>query len=415
MTIKNSLTLLILSASIVGCSNISAPASVNTPPVVEPSLLAITPPPNTLPTSSLVRKCLDNLEPSLTNKNIPGVLILSSPTFSGNYFLDMSTGTKKSITQNESDLTLDFSVAPNGDWLAYISGGESGLTESLIVQSAYGQKSFKYPVNRKEWQSIAYWLNNETLVLWNHNNPLDSLILFNPFTGEKRTPRNDYPNILPEDSGWDQFWPSITTYNSSLKQVVYLGNDKNGYQPGNATLVLWDITKNQQIATVEEFGYTLLRPIWKLDNSGLVFVKAVPGSHPLIAQDEWFLLNSSGKIKQLTKLTGLYQSPRIYSASLSPDGHFLAFELVTNLNQKATGIIDRRVLILDMVTSEITDYCLISEAFAHLTWSPNSRYLAFSQVLSGDDFQTVVLDVLDKHGIVVAEHLRPEGWLNPQK
>lgn len=410
---KCSLILTMLSILLAGCSNnITAPTRIGTVLPIQLTPTLVDNPANTSSASLLVQKCLDSLHPHLQNNDMPGTLILSSPALSGNYFVDVSTGAKTSITENESDLALDFNVSPNGKWLAYISGG-SGLTESLIVQSADGQERLDYPVNRAEWQSIAYWLNNETLALWNHDSPLDSLIMFNPLTGDKEVMLNEYPNILPEDSDWDQFWPSITIYDSSLDQVVYLGTNDNGYQPGNVTLILWNVTKQTQVTKIDNFGYTLVHPIWKLDGSGFVFVKSLTGYDPPVRQDEIFFLSSSGEIKQLTELSDIYPSPNIYSARISPDERLLAFEIVTNFSRKTEEPAIWRVLILDMVTLEIYDYCLTTEQFAHLTWSPDSRYLAFSQPLSGEEIQTVVLDMLRGEAFVVAKNLQPEGWLNP--
>jgi dipeptidyl aminopeptidase/acylaminoacyl peptidase len=414
MNKKCLLPLIIFSVIFAGCNNIvTTPTRIDAVPSTQ-----LTPTPtsnsaNAVPVSLFVQKCIDALYPYSSNNNMSGTLILSSPTLSGNYFLDMDTGTRKVITPNESDLALDFNVSPNRYWIAYIDGGESGATESLIVQSANGQEKFVYPVDRKEWQSIAFWLNNENLALWNHGNPLDSLILFNPFTGDKQVLSNSYPNILPEDSDWDQFWPSITIYDSSLKQVVYLGTNENGYEPGNATLILWNVTKKQQVTKIDKFGYTLVHPIWKMDGSGLALVKSLTGNDPPKRQDELFFLSSDGEIKQLTELSDMYPSPNIYSASLSPDERLLAFEIVTNFSRKVEEPSDRRVLILNMATLEITDYCLTPEQFAHLTWSPDNRFLAFSQPLSGEEIQTVVLDLWKGDAFVIAENLRPAGWLNP--
>lgn len=412
---KYFLSLTIFSLILVGCniiSTITTRKDNSQPAQLTPTLannLA-----NTIPSPLLNQKCLSSLRSYTWDKYMFGTLVLTSSDLSGSYFLDMSNGTRKSITQNESDIALDFSVSPNGYWIAYIYQGESDLAESLIIQSSDEQENYVYPVNRDEWQSIAYWLNNETLLLWNHDSPLDNLIFFNPFTEEKWLMPNEYPNILPEDSGWDEFWPSITIYDPSLRKVVYLGTNENGYQPGNSTLVLWNVINNQQITTVINMGYTLVHPIWKSDGSGLIFVKSLTGYDDK-REDEVFFISSDGETKQLTNLSNMYISPNIYSASLSPDERYLAIELITNFGRKTVEVVDRRILILDMTSEELIDYCLVPEQFAHLTWSPDSRYLAFSQPLSDEDAQTVILDILNEETFVIAEHLRPQGWMDLEK
>jgi len=205
-------------------------------------------------------------------------------------------------------------------------------------------------------------------------------------------------------------WPSLTIYDPSLQHVVYVGISGSNYKPGNHQLILWDRRNNKPISKINGFGYTPVYPIWKSDGSGVFFVKALIGIDPLIRQDEWFLLNTDGEAKQITKLKELFKSPSIYSASISPDGRFLAFELDTNFTRKPGEDIDRRLLVLDTTTLELTDYCLIPEQFTRLIWSPDSQYLAFS-ILLKENAQTVVLDVINGSTFIVAEHLRPEGWL----
>ena len=411
---KYFLFLLVLSFLTVGCeSTLAPPTTVFTSPNPTEAIA----PTGVIPKTNITRKC-SNISISHSWDNpILGTLVLVSSNTRENIFLDMNSGTRYPISKNKNDVAVGFNVSPNRKWLAYAGAEDLKTTDSLIVQSADGQESFRFPINYQEWQIIAYWLNNETLVLWNHASPLDNIILFNPFTGDKQVMRNEYPNIMPEDGGWGHSWPSVTIYDPLLDQVIYLGMSENGYQPYDATLILWNVAKNQQVTKISDFGYTLVHPVWKLDGSGLVFVKSLTDHDPSKRQqDELFFLSSGGEIKLLTKLSDMYSSPSIDSASLSPDARFLAFEIVTNFRLKVgSSNSDRRILILDMATLELIDYCLVPEQFAQLTWSPDSRYLAFSQPLSSEDAQTLVLDVLNGSVFVAAEHLRPEGWLNSEK
>jgi Tol biopolymer transport system component len=415
--------LLMLSFLVFGCGNITNPTGENiiTPPVQSTQMI----PPSPLPVSTatlkptsttaatlLTKQCLNVSSSHTWDDSLAGTLVLVSPNLSENYFLDMKTGKKFLVTKTEDDLAGDFSVSPNGNWLAYV-GGKINEADMLVIESADGKERFTYPQDYQEWQSIAYWLDDKTLVLWHHANPLDNIILFNPFTGDKKTMGLEYPNILLEDDIWDFSWPSVTIYDRSLRRLVYLATGKDGFKVGNATLVLWDRNANRPITEISDLGFTLVYPLWKSDGSGLVYVKSETGMHPPEKAEELFFLSLDGKNDQLTKLSDYFQKATIYSYSWSPDERFIAFDLegISAGEQEWK----KHLLILDMSNLEVIDYCLSPEQFTPLIWSPDSRYLAFSQPLSGEDARTVVLDVLKGYALVAVEHLRPAGWLISEK
>lgn len=126
-------------------------------------------------------------------------------------------------------------------------------------------------------------------------------------------------------------------------------------------------------------------------------------------------LSSQGELTQLTQLSALYDSPSIFSASISPNERYLAFEVVTNFKGKTGNVLDRRLLILNTDTQEIIDYCISPEQFARLVWSPDSRYLAFSRPITNKGVQTIVLDVSSGRAFVVANDFLPGGWLILEK
>ncbi len=405
-----------------GCSNVPYPTAESITPSVYPAQVNSPSPAPTATIKStstaqamlLTKQCLDVSSSPAWDGSLDGILLVTSPTtLSKNYFLDMKTGKRIPLTKNDNDLADDFSISPNGNWLAY-SGRESRATkDTLIIQSANGQERFTYPQDYQEWQSIAYWLDDKTLILWHHASPLDNIILFNPFTGEKKTMGLEYPNILPLDDDWDFSWPSVTIYDPSLQHLVYLATGKDGYKPGNATLVLWDRNANHAVTEISDFGFTLVYPLWKSDGSGLVYVKSETGMHPPEKAEELFSLSLDGKNDQLTKLGDYFQKATIYSYSWSPDERFIAFDLEgVSVGEQEWK---RHLLILDMSNLEITDYCLSPEEFTPLIWSPDSRQLTFSEHLSDENSQTVVIDIIRGNAFVVAENLKPAGWLRPKK
>ena len=210
--------------------------------------------------------------------------------------------------------------------------------------------------------------------------------------------------------GWDHSWPSSTIYDPSLRYLVYLAKgDTEGDLIGNQKLILWDLKNDRAITEVDDFGYTLARPLWKSDGSGVVYVKSVAGFNPPEKKDDFFLLSVDGTIKQFTELSDYFSYARIYSSSWSPDENLIAFELVTNQNA------ERKLLILNMSTLDIIDLCLSPQPFTPMIWSPDSRYLAYSEELINDSSQTVLVDFVDRTAFVVAGEVLPAGWVHPIK
>lgn len=267
---------------VCSCGNIIPDNLMDTPPThpEEDNRVAIGEYPPPLNCATILE------EPSWTNINaLNGILILNSPNLNENYLFDFRAGDKNPITPG---VATNFSTSPDRKWFAYIGAQELSTSDMLIVRSADNLTELKFPVDYEKWQTIAYWLNDQVLVLRNHAVPLDNVVLFNPFTGDTMVMNNEYPDILPDSAGWNHSWPSLTIYNSALEQVVYLAESKNGYRLGDVNLILWDVTEKHPVTKIKNIGYTLVYPIWKLDGSGLVFVKALPGLDPAIRQDEWF-------------------------------------------------------------------------------------------------------------------------------
>lgn len=164
-------------------STLTTPLPITTPP---PTSDGAPWPTLTPPLNQVTNECMEVMLSYDWKGPYQGSLILSSDNNAENLFLDMNTGRKKLAAQNEGFLTRNFVVSPDRRWVAYQQTEISRKEEVLVVQSYDGSKKNTFPENYKEWQSIAYWLNNETLVLWNHFTLPDSIILFNPFSGKKR-------------------------------------------------------------------------------------------------------------------------------------------------------------------------------------------------------------------------------------
>lgn len=420
---------------LTGCRTVSTPAGSLPVPTAEPSIAlpatpthtaAMTLQPTKTATSTIqpspttharqvIRDCFE-LSPSW-KEPLPGVLVLEHSNYGSGFFIDMASGQKSAINQDGSTLVGDFAISPDKNWLAYSQAQRGTGSEEFVVQSLDGVKKFATEVDDQKVQTIAYWLNNDVLLLWNHapSQPLDTIDFYNPFTEEQEVMPMDYPGILPfDDDAWDFSWPSITIYAPTLDHLVYLKNTKEEeYIPNDATLVLWDRKAQLPIKEVDNFGYASVYPLWKADGSGLIFVKANPGNPPETFMDEIFYLSVEGDLKQLTNLAHDFQNVVIFSYQWSPDEQYLAFEMEADLSRGQTPT--SHLMILEMNTIQIVDTCLDPYQFTNLVWSPDGRYLAYSEQLADENTQAVVIDLETKEGFALEQNLLPVGWMSTTK
>jgi len=393
--------------------------SLITPSVALSTVLTNTPTISPLQIVSLVPTnipgCLNLPLSNKVEKPYSGILVLQSDIREENRFMDMRTGVEKTTNPNQNFLTSDLNVSPDRKWIAYLNEEKSQSNYQLVIRSADGQKSYIYSQNGEEWQDIAYWLNNETLVLWNHTPKLDSIVLFNPFTGNKRAMKNNYPDMLPDESVWKQFWPSTTIYSPSLDKMVYLNNGKDGFKLGDNTLTFLDLKNGQVITEINHFGYTHVFPLWKSDGNGFIFVKSNPGNDPPVVKDDLYFISIDGKNYQLTKLGENYQNIQISSYSLSPDGNSLAFTVLSTQDKdKKTAKWKNHLMVLNLLSLQLFDYCLPPSRFTPLIWSPDGHQLAFSEEIdnNGDNSRAMILDFIKEIAFVVDDHLHPVGWMD---
>jgi len=92
-----------------------------------------------------------------------------------------------------------------GRWVAYRTEKE---VQTLVVRSIDGNDFFEFPDPNNEWQVLFGWLDNTTLILIDYsginaidptalNQPSnDKVVLFNPFTREKRISGDLYPDMV---------------------------------------------------------------------------------------------------------------------------------------------------------------------------------------------------------------------------
>jgi hypothetical protein len=294
-------------------------------------------------------------------------------------------------------------VSSNGKWLSYVSStpmdDEDVYMDYLVVESTNGEKQATLPFD-PSW--IVYdwipWLDNERI--WFPVNTEDvnpPTVLLNPFTGEQQLLLADYPNIYSDYYGPGNgpplnFGVSNVSYDPSLRYVVYPMDDDG------MKIALWDRKTKQIVAKIGGVGMGGPLPLWLPDGSGVV-VAAQPADYKPY---EWFLMGKNGEIRRLTYFGDLSDKYGLsQTASLSPDGRYLAFGL-------------KGLTILDLQTLEIVNTC-ISNIFFSPIWSPDSQYLALHHWGGGKN-SVLVLDFELRSAVTVFTDEKgtsaPSGWLD---
>lgn len=404
------LSWLMLILILVACG----PAAVVTPTVTpSPSSTPVmvtatgTATPTSTPQTGLEEQCVEML-PAIPKDSVPpGILAV------GKTLMNFRQQEQRNIPG-----FLGVGVSPNRKWLAYAAPNDdyAGL---LYVESADGQQQRQLPFNY-DWVTFdnITWLDNERVVfpIFDKNQVIDSRVysrevpmstlVLNTITGEQLVLPADYPNFAHFEGASTQlplhFGNNNVVYHPSLKLVIYPQEADDGDY-----IALWDRESGQTVAKVLSGWYYEPSPLW-LPNGNAFVVTALPDNDHL---REWFMVSRNGEIVQLTHFGDLYSQPwQRFSnvASLSPDGHYLAFGLYINSEEK--------LVILNLQTLEAVNTCVQLQN-SNIAWSPDSQYLAV-QYLVYDSSQSsfVVVNFKQRWAVNLSTSVggpaRPEGWLD---
>ncbi|MBI5963217.1 MAG: PD40 domain-containing protein [Chloroflexi bacterium] len=353
---------------------------------------------------------------SQVDYNAEGVLLLDD--VSSPFIYLKGVGNIKVDKKHEVE-GFDFSVSPNGKWIAYYSY----RSDDLIVTDADLQEVI-FLKREKNWGNKLWLDDNNLIINIIENNPpvlrnLGFLIL-NPFDNEKQEVKMDYPNIY---NGYPlPFWNGfpITAFNSRLDRVVYLQGDTTFFY------TLWD-TENQKIITqMQVYGEFQSVPYWVLDGSMFAVAPSLTANggdnYPSY---EIFIVSHDGIIKELTHLSDYYRWVYISDLSWSPNNQYIAFWYSywndTDVQPYFTDPRDRYLGVVNAINGETTVYCIHGELNREIgmrvyqppLWSPNSRQVIIQSQVGEDypNYQTILVDVQEDTAYYIADNLEPVGWM----
>jgi len=310
-----------------------------------------------------------------------------------------------SATTNE---VADATVSPDGRWLAYIRDSydqEGHLIDSkLSLLGADSQQQSAIPWG-KDWAAISGWLDNERLVIVPLNRPKGTIIVINPFTEQQQELPPFFPDVY--DTSPSALWgDTITVYDSSLTRVAYLRNAPTR----GAGIVLWDLQNSKELWHLNHSETIRNRPEWSPDGGQLAV--AAPTNMKWYHY-ELLSVRRDGQATQLTNLAATYPVAAIGNFKWSPNGQYIAFWLDSRQapEQDYKG---EHLLVLDMTTLQMTDYCVIGNVLgvaAPPRWSPNSQQLIVENYYEANTSRVILVDIVQNFAVQVAENLSPVGWM----
>lgn len=428
---KMSLISLLITYLLIGCSiasNVVTPATLPAgtlqPPQSPPSPIV-----EASPTTSIVTladqklkdivfsPCLTiSLEPP-SGRHIPWLLLGLRGIIP--YAIDPNTGVKTDQLlpdpdpNSNSPIADDFSISPDGKWLAYALYGEENVSlvvepsDNILTNSSEGRILWR----PDQPTSLEGWLSNEMVVLIVNQSTANfgSTLIRNPFNGEQHNfSLEEMPASLdyqPGMSGRYLFAHSNLMPDPTLKRVVYPALVDSKF-----TALLWDVEDKKVLTSLRLYlDQWFNDPLWSLDGNDFI-IMGIDDKE----QVEWFQVTSDGTILQLTHFGEFLKDFKFEKPSRSWDGRYLTFQLISNTGK------DIRYLILDLESESFDGFCIdsVAEEFGPLqspVWSPESRYVVITDGVNTENSGNVILvDVEKREAFQIARDVFAIGWIvNP--
>ncbi len=332
------------------------------------------------------------------------------------YAIDPNTGVRTDQLlpdpdpNSESPFANDFSLSPDGKWLAYDLYAEDSVSlvvepsSNILTNSSQGRIVW----NPNQPTRLEGWLSNEAAVLITYKDPdkFGSTLIRNPFNGQQHEffleEMPDSLNYQPGMSGSYLFAHSNLMPDPTLKRVVYPAVINN-----NFTAMLWDVENRKVLTSLRLYlDQWFNDPLWSLDGNDFILM-GIDDTE----QVEWFQVTSDGVINQLTHFGKFLNDVKFEKPSRSWDGRYLTFQLIYNSGKNT------KYLILDLKSQSLDGFCIDSVidqggSLQSPVWSPDSRYVAITDGVNTENSWSVILvDLEEREAFQIGEDVDATGWI----
>jgi hypothetical protein len=362
-------------------------------------------------------QCLEIADYPPADHPLKGVIVYNDDNNLYAYMSNEETGESLFFPREEGDRLFDFEVSPDGKHLIYDHYSVRTQEDRSVIVTATGEQVWSEKINDYSWE----WFDNEHL---KHGmvskNGDHTIILLNPFNGERKNLPADFPSSEMYSENFFLAWldASSPMYDPTLTRVVYGSGFHDSTNMIHPTITLWDTGTNQKVALIDtwDWGDT---PLWTPDGKQFLMAVNLDPSKLRDYAEEIFAVSMDGDIQQLTHFLNYYKKADILdSYSLSPDGKLLAFWVLTEPNLH----VGPQLAVLNIETGEVTNYCIKGSAFADNTvedyagppiWSPdNTQLLVISRPREDTKVRRVVLvDIMNNYAAKINADMEPKGWM----
>jgi hypothetical protein len=251
---------------------------------------------------------------------------------------------------------------------------------------------------------LGNWLNNDEILLYTS----PPFVAFNPYTkGEKDFDYTGFPGY-----SFDAKSNRIAAFDRSLERAVYKNtNDK---------VTLYDIPNKKILAEVDNHLKPSVIAAWAPDGSQVAVAATISLTlDPSDDSSDLFSMTRAGEVKRLTHLTDHYGKLVNFSKAgltWSPDSRSIAFWIAYPQN----GYKSWDLAVYDTVTQKTTNYCITNDYENSLNsthyllspiWSADSKQLMVENRYDEDKSRILVLDLAQKAAYQIAENVYAAGWL----
>lgn len=251
------------------------------------------------------------------------------------------------------------------------------------------------------WQDrYPHWLDNERLIFTYPQYGSVTFSIFNPFTSQRQELTLELPDLFakdPDPSSRDIAWGAVP--DPTLTRAAYLRRRVDPVADWY-NLVLWDLQADKELWVLNKGSTKFTEPAWSPDGTRLAVVALNEDEYDF-DRFELYIVSRDGQAQQWVDVEGYYPNVNYGKLKWSPNGRYIAF------TQKSGKF---PVLIVDTEQKQVLDFCIAGGAtHSEVIWSPDSTQL----ILPRQSEPFVVIDLQRRAAaqIVQDANFRPVGWL----
>jgi len=413
------------------------PSDLEPDPTIQALVPTITPTKPVLPTDSIIQNQCPEISGQFAAGGTSGVLVVQERVGQSMLF-NLQTGEKKFLRGGGPN------VSPDGMQLVYWGLDDNTLESFLVIRAIGDSTQTELRLFDGIFRMIG-WHDNQRLLFRMTRDPATDpaphlLVLFNPFTGEKKTYNRDFPDIDNEVE-WDLLGPAA--YDQTMSYILYAG--LKDAESRTHEYVLWDDVSKTKIAAFagsshvnEMFNYDskIIQldgvshnpPRWSPDDSRVAIIAPVPQEKMNV--DEIYAITKTGEVQRLTYFANHFEKAKISDLSWSPEGTSIAFwvtlepSLYTLPQDTYQNV---RLGIVNTETLEITYYCIMGDSIGPMNgrpsaefigksipapiWSPDGTQVVLESRYASDKSRLILLNLQDGTSVEIGQNMEPIGWL----